>query len=91
MGGKGGIPGETPPAAQQPGGHRPEPAAWLKQFIFNRKINDSCFILSHGFAGSEARTLSRKAYAFHPLWLFFSLIFICIPAGLWNTLAGTQA
>lgn len=74
--GEGGIPGETPPVPQQPGGQGgPEPAGWLRRFLFNRKRNYSCFILSRvALAGSKARHLPRlswNARAFHPLWLFF--------------------
>lgn len=79
-GGEGGIPDKTPPAPRQPGGEGASgPAGWLRQFLFNRKRNDSCFILSRvALAGSGARrelcrgTLSTPALAvfrtfLHPL------------------------
>lgn len=59
--GEGGIPGETPPVPRQSGGQGgPKTAGWLRQFLFNRKRNDSCFILSRAaLAGSKARHLPR--------------------------------
>lgn len=82
MGGKGGIPGESPPAAWHlEAGGAPEPAGGLSQFLFNRKRDDPCFILSCvAPAGSEALlcrgtpVLSTRSSCFshfhlHPRWL----------------------